>query len=324
MLIAVAGASGRLGRRFLLYCRQKGLPTLALLRSAQSAQSLPPETQYVVVGYEGSGGVHELMKALEGVSHIVNLTGSTDTTLFEDALFEANVVPTKALLEATPQTIERFVHVSSIAVYGKNPGGDIMDENSPKTPYSAYGRTKLDGEVVALSYSQKFPVVSLQPAIIYGPGFEDGFYPVLSALKNGRMQIIGDGKNRMPIVHCDDVADAIAKALTAPAPSGSCFVLTSEPVPTQNELVETAAKALNAPMPQKKASYGLSRAILSVSTFLSRFGGKRQTLTPEMLDQLYLDRPFTSRKALYSLGWKASIDFKTGVGQVVDEFNQKQ
>jgi nucleoside-diphosphate-sugar epimerase len=39
-----------------------------------------------------------------------------------------------------------------------------------------------------------------------------------------------------------------------------------------------------------------------------------------MLNQLYFERQFSSKKALNELGWQASISFKSGIEQVIKEY----
>ncbi len=209
MLIAVAGASGRLGRRLMAYFKRQRMPALALLRSRASISSLPKGTPYRLVHPETGYGLRE---ALRNVTHIVNASGSIDTTLSERALFEANVATTSHLLSCAPPKLKRLVQISSIAVYGKHPAG-IVDEHSPRRPDDAYSRTKLAAERLALDAAHRMPIVVVQPGIIYGPAFTAGFYPMLSGLASGQLAVIGKGNNHLPLVHVDDVVAGIYACL---------------------------------------------------------------------------------------------------------------
>lgn len=66
----------------------------------------------------------------------------------------------------------RFVYVSSCAVWGEQPAGTrILDESSPANATTLYGITKLASERTTLRYGELFDmdVVAVRPANVYGP-----------------------------------------------------------------------------------------------------------------------------------------------------------
>jgi dTDP-glucose 4,6-dehydratase/UDP-glucose 4-epimerase/GDP-4-dehydro-6-deoxy-D-mannose reductase len=65
----------------------------------------------------------------------------------------------------------RFVHISSVAVFGDVPGLTELDEDSPANATNLYGITKLAGERVALRYGDLFglDVLAVRPSNVYGP-----------------------------------------------------------------------------------------------------------------------------------------------------------
>lgn len=320
MKIAVAGASGRLGRRFLLYCIKNKLPATALVRSKAPLGGMCSKIPCTLADYSDA---RHLEGALEGFTHIINITGSTDTTLSEQELFEANVLTTRALLEAAPKNLERFIHISSISVYGKRANA-ILNESSSRKAHDAYSKTKLMAEKEVLSFSKKFKTIILQPAIIYGPTFTAGFYAVLKAIKKKKMKIIGNGKNHFPLVHCDDVSAAIAKACKSDVQTGSAFLLVQEPQITQIELLQLAAAAMGEPEPKEHILPIIAKLSASASAFFSSLAGEKPSLTPQMVDQLCSERRFSSQSARERLGWKSAVSFKTGVCEVVKEFLEKK
>lgn len=316
MLIAVAGASGKLGRAFLLYCKKHKLASFALVRSKEAAKKIPAGIACRQADYSDAD---MLRTQLADATHIVNITGSADTRLGANALMEANTAPTKALLDASPPKLARFVHISSISVYGKKFDG-ILDENSQKNADTAYAKSKLEGENITLSYSGKLPVVILRPGMIYGPGFREGYFAVLKKIKNNNMQILGNGQNHLPLVHSDDVADAIYRALVSKPARGQHYILVAQPQLTQNELLSLAAKLLGTKEPSKHTNPAIASASLCAYNAICPIFGKRPSLTCDMLCQLYSDRQFSSKKALRELGWQASISFKSGIEQVIKEY----
>lgn len=329
MLIAVSGASGHLGRRVMAYFKRKGWPALALVRSPASLSHLPKGTAHRVVDFSDSSSLRE---ALRGVTHIVNAAGSIDTTQSESQLRAANVEPTRQLLAAAEMPnasrrsgasvpFKRFVHVSSISVYGKHLPR-VCDEHSPRQPDDAYSRTKLEAERLVIKAASQIPVVVLQPGILYGPGFATGFYSTLSKIKNGKMALIGNGDNHVPLVHVDDVASAIGRALFADVKSGSVFLICGEPI-TQKQAFAVAAKLLHARPPTQHVSPRLAIFAAWLHVLVRRLQGKRASLTPELIRQLSCDRRYDCSSARRRLGWRPTISFKAGAAQVLSDYIQK-
>ncbi|MFH1307213.1 MAG: NAD-dependent epimerase/dehydratase family protein [Candidatus Micrarchaeota archaeon] len=316
MKIAVAGASGRLGRKFVQYCKKKKIPAIALVRSKNSLRFLPKKADCKLTDYSNPGN---LKKSLEGITHIVNITGATDTTIPKKEMYNANMLATKRILDAAPPSLEKFIHISSIAVYGKNING-IADENYPKNPKDAYGKSKFEGEKLALLFKDKFNVIVLQPGIIYGKEFREGFYPILRNIKNKEMRIIGNGKNYVPLVHVDDIVNAIAKSVSAKINSGSTYILVATPSLTQLQLVETAAQMLGVDIPKKHISPMAAKFAIYAKMLWAKVSKKKHSLTGEMIDQLACNRLFSPEKAKKELGWKSTIPFKIGIEKVVMQF----
>lgn len=331
MLVAVAGASGRLGLTVLRKLRARRMPCVALVRSRASAQKLASGVLWRLADYSD---VSSLASTLADVTHIVNCTGSPDSSLSMHELMAANVLPTKSLLFAAPRSLQRFVHISSIAVYGWHPkaGGD---EFSPRRPDTPYGSSKLAAERLVLAQAHNRPVVVLQPGMIYGPNFYAGFWPVLRKISQGRLRLLGSGHNRLPLVHADDVAGAIICALYAPVHSGSVFLLVGPDEITQEAAMTAAAHELGVIAPQKRVSLHLARLLMHGHSFMRRLHGpaaqapdaqslpaahSASFLTPDLLHQMSSDRFFDCSRARTLLHWRPSISFKIGLRQVVTEF----
>ncbi|MFA5108556.1 MAG: NAD-dependent epimerase/dehydratase family protein [Candidatus Micrarchaeia archaeon] len=323
MQIIVAGASGRLGQNFLKYCAKERLSVVALVRKNSYTGNISAKIPIRSVDYS-QAGFGELKQALADATHIVNLTGSTDSSLSLNQLRQANVQATKMLLDAAPSKLEKFVHLSSISVYGKKFSG-VQDESSPRRAYGNYGISKLEGEQLVLSYANRLNVIILQPGMIYGPGFKEGFYPVLKNLSSNKMAIVGSGENHIPLVHIDDVSKAIACACASQkSVCGSCYLIVTEPQLTQNQLMEIASAALKVPAPSKHINYSFLRLAACAKMLYNSLMGKKSSLTIEMIDQLYYERCFSSKKATSALGWKPSVSFKMGIEEVVNQFQKEQ
>ncbi len=118
--------------------------------------------------------------------------------------------------------VKRFVYASSCSVYGAGTG-DFLDENAPVNPQTAYAHCKVNVETdVKKMASADFSVVFLRNATAYGPSPRMRFDIVLndlSALAYTRRKIamISDGSPWRPIVHIEDICQAMICAVEAPS-----------------------------------------------------------------------------------------------------------
>lgn len=319
-MIAITGATGRIGLRLVAELQKMGKKPIAIVRSEASARKLPKGVKFRIASLENGDGVSE---ALAGADAVVNLAGSTDTRLTDGQLALANISATSHLFHCLPPSVKNAVHVSSITIYGKELPHVPCDEFAHPNPDTPYARTKWAGERIARDAAMRLPVSVLRPAIVYGPSFEDGFYPMLNKLQDGSAKIIGNGENRMPLVHVDDVVLAIVLALKNPKQGLSVYNISS-PESTQKEIYAMAASALGVNPPTKSIPRQMAKLLASANSFSASLRGRRTSFTPDMVDQLSADRAFDTYLAHKHLGWSPRITLKEGIIQTVKAYKRSK
>jgi len=117
--------------------------------------------------------------------------------------------------------IQRFVYTSSCSVYGAG-AADFVDERSPPDPQTAYAECKVlvERDVGAMA-SGTFCPVFLRNATAYGPSPRMRFDIVINDLSalawtTHRIAMSSDGSPWRPVVHVEDICEAIYRALVAP------------------------------------------------------------------------------------------------------------
>ena len=117
--------------------------------------------------------------------------------------------------------IHRFVYTSSCSVYGAGTG-DFLDETARTNPQTAYAECKVLVERdVGEMAGDDFCPVFLRNATAYGPSPRMRFDIVLNdscalAWTTRRIAMVSDGSPWRPLVHIDDICNAIQCALVAP------------------------------------------------------------------------------------------------------------
>lgn len=118
--------------------------------------------------------------------------------------------------------VRRFVYASSCSVYGVGTG-DFLDETAPTNPQTAYAQCKVFVERdVAPMATKDFSVVFLRNATAYGASPRMRFDIVLNDLcahawTRKKIAMLSDGSPWRPIVHVEDICEAMRCAAEAPA-----------------------------------------------------------------------------------------------------------
>ncbi len=126
--------------------------------------------------------------------------------------------------------VGRFIYASSCSIYGAR-GGDMKTEASLVDPQTTYARCKVlvENEVGSLADSGFTPVF-MRNATAFGASPRQRFDIVLNnlagwAYTTGQIRMTSDGTPWRPLVHVEDICQAILCALEAPreAVSGEAF-----------------------------------------------------------------------------------------------------
>jgi 2'-hydroxyisoflavone reductase len=143
--------------------------------------------------------------------------------------------------------LQRYVFMSSIAVYG---GGTDAREDEPLAPddhYNPYVRHKATTERALFRMHEEtgFPVVTFRPPFVHGPRqpfYREQFF--WDRMLDDRPIILPDGgATPMEWAFAPDVADACVRALEVPAAAGEAFNVAHAEPTTQRTFVEALARA---------------------------------------------------------------------------------
>ena len=165
-------------------------------------------------------------KDFEGFDAVVHLAELSNDPLGQnrpDITFKINHEGSVRLAKAAREAgVRRFVYASSCSVYGVGTG-DFLDETSPTNPQTAYAQCKVlvERDLTPLA-NDRFSVVFLRNATAYGPSPRMRFDIVLNDLcalawTKKKIAMVSDGSPWRPIVHVEDICEAVRCAAEAPA-----------------------------------------------------------------------------------------------------------
>jgi len=156
--------------------------------------------------------------------------------------------------------VSRFIYSSSCSIYGAS-GSEIRTEISATDPQTAYARCKVmvERELKAMT-DPRFVPVFLRNATAFGASPRQRFDVVLNnlagfAYTTGEIKVLSDGSPLRPLVHVEDLCEAILCALDAPrqAVAGEAFNVGAD---HQNYSVREIAEIVARTFPEARLSFG--------------------------------------------------------------------
>lgn len=254
----VTGAGGFLGMHLVAALQADGVAVRALAHSAESATRLRATGVMVVEGNLGDTGVlaRALTPAPDAVFHVA--ADTTPWRRLRARQYTVNVDGTAAMLAAAIAAgVPRFVHTSSVAVYGLVEDRAI-DESMPRRGIDGpihYAHTKAlaEAQVLAADHAGRIGVAVLQPAHILGPGDRHNWSRLARLL--AARQLPG----APPGIGCFADVRAVARAHLAAARDprhGECWLLGGVEAPFAG-LLQALAAAIGVPAPRRRVPRAL-------------------------------------------------------------------
>lgn len=212
MRILITGGSGFLGINLIRYLLNKGKNDIISLDLVEFDYSEKDRIKAVVGDIRHRETVKEVM---EGVTFVIHCAAALPLYSKEE-IFSTDYEGTKIVLEeAFKNNIDRFVHLSSTAVYGI-PDHHPIYEDDRLTGVGPYGEAKILAEKTCLEFRKRgmcIPII--RPKSFIGPERLGVFAIFYEWAKDGRnFPIIGNGKNRYQLLDVYDLCEAIYLCLT--------------------------------------------------------------------------------------------------------------
>ena len=245
--VLVTGATGFIGGRLVeKLVLEHGAVVRALVRDFRKAIRLGRFDVDLVLGDVTDAPI--VSAAARGCDVIFHCAfGATGTVERQRA---ATVDGTRHLVDAAVAAgVRRFVHVSTLSVYG-DLTGESLTESAPRVRTGdVYGDTKLDAEEIVLNAhrTQKLAAVVLQPTVVYGPF--GGWWTAgqIDRLKQGRFALANGGDGVCNPVYVDDVVQAAIRAACAEQVEGQTFLVSGPSPVSWRDYYEAFERMLGQP-----------------------------------------------------------------------------
>ena len=223
--IFITGATGfiggRLAERFIL---EHGLQARALVRNFARASRLARLPVEMVGG--DILDPESLIQAISGCEVVFHCAyGNTGDSRFQRRV---NVEGTENVIKAAlKHEVQRFVHISTVSVYGPCANGEVDETRPYKYSKNVYADSKIDAEKLAFRYhrEQDLPLVVLQPTVVYGPYAPSWTIGPVQQIKSGRLILVEGGVGCCNSLYIDNLVDALYLAATRDEAVGERFII---------------------------------------------------------------------------------------------------
>jgi nucleoside-diphosphate-sugar epimerase len=207
MKFLITGGSGFLGINLIRYLHSKGHS----IRSLDIEDFDYPDMKDKIENIRGDIRDRSIVEeAVEGVDQIIHTAAALPLYTPEE-IFSTDINGTRNLLESSEKhKVERFVHISSTAVYGI-PDHHPLYETDKLDGVGPYGKAKIQAEDECLKFREKGMCVPIiRPKSFIGPERLGVFDLLFDWAKDGHgFPMIGNGHNRYHLLDVEDLCEAI-------------------------------------------------------------------------------------------------------------------
>jgi oxidoreductase len=320
--VLVTGANGFVGSHILRrLASSNAFLVRGLVRSTSDLWRLRSLPATLVYGSLES----PLGEALEGVDTVVHTAArSSDWGRYEE-FHRTNVEGTAGLVgAAVKHGVRRFVHISSVAVYGFH-GTLNAAEESPLRPFpNPYCTTKALAEEVVLRHGDRLEIVVLRPSNVYGPLDTSFTAPLLRSMEKGLPAFPRGGRSLTSPCYAANLSQAVERAILTERGVGEIFNVTDGTDLPWKAFLELVGRELGARPPWLPVPPGPLFALSLVLEQLYRaFHSKRPPLiTPYRIAQPAKDYSFSIEKARNLLGYEPPFTTAEGVRESVGWYRE--
>lgn len=219
--VAIAGASGYLGKHLTRVCCARNIATRIIVRDAARASDLPAGVEIVEAQATLSQTLESVFDNVDVVISALGITRQKDGLTYMNVDFQANV---NLIEEAKRSGVKKFIYVS------------VLNGETFKQTKICYAKEAL------VDYLKQS---GMAYTIVRPNGFFSDMQAFLDMAKTGKVYLFGDGKKRLNPIHGEDLATVIVNNID----SDEAEINVGGPdVLSQNDIAKLALTACHKPV----------------------------------------------------------------------------
>jgi nucleoside-diphosphate-sugar epimerase len=308
-MILVTGATGIVGHFVALTLVTTGHKIRALKRADSNTKRLDRWQNSIEWVDSDLLDLLSLEKAFKGIDRVIHCAAKVSFHQEDKAeMIEVNVIGTANMVNLSlAYGIEKFIHVSSVAAFGRKSEIEEIDENikwEASENNSNYAESKYLGELEGLRAQEEgLDSVIVNPSIVLGPG--DWNSSSMQLFKYVKEERYFYPKGEMNYVDVRDVANIIEVLLF----SDICkekYILNSGKA-YYKDVFQLIASNMKKRPPKIEVSYALLTFAYVMDSIKSRLLGIKSIITKESIRMSKMSFFYSNKKIISTLNYK----FKT-------------
>lgn len=315
----VTGGTGFIGSHLVDLLIGQGREVRCLVRDPSRLGWL--EGKPVIIRHGDLDSSDSLREGISGADAVFHLAGAIAAGSREEYR-RVNAEGCRKLGEAalecrTPPRV--FTYVSSQAAAGPSQPGEAVDESTPPSPVTDYGRSKLEGERI-LAGMEGLPLIILRPPAVYGP--RDREILIFFRLANAGLFPVVNGKAAISLIHVADLVRGIVMAGEKGRIGGTYFLANDEPI-MNADLPALLAAALGRRVRSIRVPGFALKAAAAISEAGGRLAGRVPVFNRDKVKELTAPGWVCSTEAaLEDLSFRAEIDLPRGLKETAEWYRK--
>jgi nucleoside-diphosphate-sugar epimerase len=309
----VTGATGFIGGRLAERLISEGMQVRGLARTPAKGQWLAGLGVELVPGDITAPA--SLRTAIAGCQLVFHAAAWVSEGGTKAEVWAVNVTGTQNVVNAAlAEEVERFVHLSSCAVYGSLQQPNIDETTPTRMRGNLYGDSKVAAEqVVFRAYRDRgLPVVAARASQVYGPRSRQFTLRPIEVIKAGKMVLIDKGRHLCKPIYIDNLVDGLILCAQVEAAVGEAINFTDgAPVPWR-EFFGAYGRMLGIDS-FPSVPFALAWLIGYYNEITARRRGKKASFNRAAIHALHSSNSFSNQKARELLGWQPNIDLAQGM-----------
>ncbi len=322
--VLVIGGTGFIGRALTRALVERGRDVRVLSRGRTGPfADLPKQVEIMSASLTNP---EDLDRAMHGIDAVYHLGKSLDST-WEDCL-KNDVGVTVAIAEAALRAgVKAFVYTGTIASYDMSDPNTVITEQTgfsdDMTDRNLYARSKAESErrLLDMQHQQNLPLTIARPGIVVGEGGPLQHWGIGRWHGAGAVRIWNHGRNVLPFVLIDDVADGLVRMIETEGAIGQNYNLTGEPMFSARGYFDAINEHLGARISVDAGNPYVYYMASSLKYLLKRHVLRKHntpyTSLKDWKSRAHFSR-FDNQKAKRELGWQPEISSEKFVAKSMD------
>jgi nucleoside-diphosphate-sugar epimerase len=307
-MILLTGATGYLGSQIAREMIARKMEFRVYVREPRRLEFNPGEAP-CEISVGDLDGPHSLADAMRGVTQVIHTAGLVKMWVRDPRDFRRiNVDGLQNLLRAAANAgVQRVVYTSSFNAMGPSADPGAAEGLRHAGSYSnKYEETKAQAlQWLREDGYRQFPVITLFPGVIYGPGpVTDGNFVGLMIqqfLEGKSSRLLGSGEQRWSFAYIEDIVQAHLAALER-GKLGDEYILGGDNR-SLNDLFRILREQSGVKTPVRHSTFVLAKLAGAVQLARAKLTGRPPQLTPGLVEFFKREWVYSSSKAVKELGY---------------------